>query len=450
MQPRSNRPADAGRAIVTAELLAIGTELTVGETTDTNSGELARSLVGLGVRIVRISNLPDDLAAVVDALRTALGRADLVVTTGGLGPTPDDLTREAVAEACGEQPVVDEATLEWLRGLWARRRQPFPETNLKQAWVLPSGSMLANPHGTAPGWWVDRPDGRVIVTLPGPPREMRPMWANEVQPRLAARGVGLESVVRTLRLTGIGESLVAERLGLPLLRATNPIVATYARQEAVDVRISAQAAGGVTAGELADAAEIAVRAALDEFVWATGDTTWAGALAEALDARGWTLATVEGGTYGALVALLQGVEAVRGPRSAPANRRRPTGTRPATWRMPSAPARRQAPMSGWPSGRPRQATTPRCTSRWSRLTGGTRSGGSCSCAGAWERTDRPSPARPSCSRCCARRRALTVRTARRRRPSGGRPGATQAGRRSRSSRDPCGSTRRRRTSPGAC
>jgi nicotinamide-nucleotide amidase len=304
-------PARAGRAIVTAELLAIGTELTVGETTDTNSGELARSLVGMGVRIVRISNLPDDLASVVDALRTALGRADLVVTTGGLGPTPDDLTREAVAEACGEQPVVDEATLEWLRGLWARRRQPFPETNLKQAWVLPSGSNLANPHGTAPGWWVDRPDGRVIVTLPGPPREMRPMWANEVGPRLAARGVGLESVIRTLRLTGIGESLVAERLGEPLLRAANPIVATYARQEAVDVRISAHAETGVRADELADAAEVAVRAALDEFIWATGDTTWAGAVAAALDARGWTLATVESGTYGALVALLQGVEAVR-------------------------------------------------------------------------------------------------------------------------------------------
>ena len=142
--------ADAGRAIVTAELLAIGTELTVGETTDTNSGELARSLVGLGVRIVRISNLPDDLAAVVDALRTALGRADLVVTTGGLGPTPDDLTREAVAEACGEQPVVDEATLEWLRGLWARRRQPFPETNLKQAWVLPSGRCSRTPTAPRP------------------------------------------------------------------------------------------------------------------------------------------------------------------------------------------------------------------------------------------------------------------------------------------------------------
>ena len=289
----------------------MGTELTVGETTDTNSGELARALVTLGVTVVRISNLPDDLATVVDALRTALGRADLIVTTGGLGPTPDDLTREAVAEACGETPVVDEATLDWLRGLWARRRQPFPETNRKQAWVLPSGAMLANPNGTAPGWWVDRPDGRVIVTLPGPPREMRPMWANEVVPRLAGRGVGVESDVRTLRLTGIGESVIAEQLGEPLLRRPNPVVATYARQEAVDIRISARAEAGRSAVELADDAEAEVRAVLGTYVWASGDTTWSGALAEALSVRGWTLATVESGTDGALVGLLRGLGAVR-------------------------------------------------------------------------------------------------------------------------------------------
>jgi nicotinamide-nucleotide amidase len=303
--------ASTSRALVAAELLAIGTELTVGETTDTNSGELARSMVALGVTVVRISNLPDDLGTVVDALHDALGRADLVVTTGGLGPTPDDLTREAVAEACGEQPEVDPETLAWLHGLWARRRQPFPATNTKQAWILPSAHMLANPHGTAPGWWVDRPDGRVIVTLPGPPREMRPMWANEVQPLLAARGVGLETEVRTLRLTGIGESQVAERLGERLLRARNPIVATYARQEAVDVRISARAEGGRSPRDLADAAEAVVLSALGEHVWARGDTSWAGALAEALGARGWTLATSELGTGGALVGLLRGLEAVR-------------------------------------------------------------------------------------------------------------------------------------------
>ena len=275
-------PRAAGlRQVLSAELVAIGTELTVGETTDTNSGELARSLVAHGVRVGRIANLPDDHAVVVEALRAALERVDLVVTTGGLGPTPDDLTREAVAAVCDEVPVVDEATLDWLRRLWARRRLPFPSTNIKQAWVIPSATALPNPNGTAPGWWVDRPDGRVIVTLPGPPREMRPMWADEVLPRLASRGVGVDSEVRTLRLHGIGESQVAERLGEMLLRASNPIVATYARHEAVDVRISARAADGRTAADLADEAEPAVLAQLSDHVWARGDMTWAGAIAGA-------------------------------------------------------------------------------------------------------------------------------------------------------------------------
>jgi len=304
-------PSPAPRPILRAELLAVGTELTVGETTDTNSGDLARSLVARGVTVTRIANLPDDLPVVVAALRTALTRADLVVTTGGLGPTPDDLTREAVAEVRGEEVTVDPGTLAWLEGLWARRGHPFPGTNVKQAWVIPSAATLTNAHGTAPGWWVDLPDGRVIVNLPGPPREMRPMWADTVLPRLAERGVGGDSDVRTLRLFGIGESQVAEMLGEPLLRAANPIVATYARHEAVDVRVSARGEHGRTAAQLADEAEAAVLAILGEFVWARGDATWARSLDEALGARGWTLATSETGTDGALVALLRGMSAMR-------------------------------------------------------------------------------------------------------------------------------------------
>jgi nicotinamide-nucleotide amidase len=304
-------PRAASRRILVAELLAVGTELTVGETVDTNSGELARSLVAHGVAVSRVANLPDDLDVVVDALRTALTRADLVVTTGGLGPTPDDLTREAVAAVCGEDVEEDPETLAWLKELWARRGHPFPSVNAKQAWVIPSATTLPNPNGTAPGWWVDRPDGRVIVTLPGPPREMRPMWSDHVLRLLAERGVGADLVVRTLRLHGVGESQVAETLGEPLLRATNPIVATYARHEAVDVRISARAAGDRSAESLADEAEATVDAALGRFVWARGTTTWAGAIGEALAARGWTLATAERGTGGALVALLRGLETVR-------------------------------------------------------------------------------------------------------------------------------------------
>lgn len=299
------------RPLLTAELLAVGTELTVGETTDTNSGELARSLVAHGVAVTRISDLPDHQPTVVEAIRAALGRADLVVMTGGLGPTPDDLTRESVAEACGEALETDPRTMAWLEGLWARRGQPFPESNRKQAWVIPSAAALPNHHGTAPGWWVDRPDGRVIVLLPGPPREMRPMWRDEVLPRLEARGVGGDADVRTLRLTGIGESQVVDRLGEPMLRRANPVVATYARHEAVDVRISARADGPQTAAELADEAEAAVVAILGEHVWARGETTWADALGEALAARGWSLATTELGTDGALVALLRGMPAIR-------------------------------------------------------------------------------------------------------------------------------------------
>jgi len=304
--PNAARATDpVPRPIVTAELIAVGTELTVGETIDTNSGTLARSLVAHGVTVGRTANLPDDQRVVADALRLALTRADLVVTTGGLGPTPDDLTREAVAEVCAETVRVDAEILAWLQGLWARRRLPFPTPNVKQAWTIPSATTLPNGNGTAPGWWVDRPDGRVIVTLPGPPRELGPMWEGEVLPRLAARGVGVDTEVRTLRLHGIGESQVAELLGDALLRAVNPSVATYARQEAVDVRVSTRAEGGRSAGELADEAEAAVLAVVGDRVWARGDTSWAGALGEALAARGWTLATTERGTRGAMASLLR-------------------------------------------------------------------------------------------------------------------------------------------------
>ena len=310
--PEGTLDGGGARRLRTAELLSIGTELTVGETLDTNAGEIARWLVALGVRVGRVTALPDDLEVVAGAFRDALGRVDLVITTGGLGPTPDDLTREAIALVCGETPAVDPGLLAWLHGLWDRRGMPFPEANVKQAWVIPSAVVLANPHGTAPGWLVARPDGRVVVTLPGPPREMRPMWTAEVLPRLRERGLGQAMEVRTLRLTGIGESQIADRLGEPLLRATNPSVATYARADAVDVRISAiDDPDGATAAALADAAEAAVLAAVGAHVWARGTTTWTEAVGEALAARGWTLAIAERGTGGAVTALLGEVPAVR-------------------------------------------------------------------------------------------------------------------------------------------
>lgn len=295
-------------ALLTAELLSIGTELTVGETRDTNTGDLARDLTRHGVVVGRISALPDDLEFVTAAFREALGRVDLVVSTGGLGPTPDDLTREAVAGLFGEQPAVDPGLEAWLRELFERRKLPFPEANRKQAWLIPSAAPIPNDNGTAPGWFVSAPEGKVIVILPGPPREMRPMWDRFVVPRLEQRGLGRPIASVTLRLTGIGESAIADRLGDALLAGNRPMVATYARADAVDIRIWAHeepADGGpVVADRLVREAEARILGMLGDHVWARGEVTWPQEVAEALDSRGWRLAAVEIGLRGALVHLL--------------------------------------------------------------------------------------------------------------------------------------------------
>jgi len=298
--------ADASllRPIVTAELLAIGSELTTGDTRDTNAGDLARLLSELGVRVIRITELPDDRVAIADAFRDGLARSDVVVATGGLGPTPDDLTRESIGDAVGETPEVDAELERWVRGLWARRRIPFPEANLKQAWLVASATALPNDHGTAPGWWLDRPDGRIIVALPGPPREMRPMWQEQVVPRLRARRLGRPTEVRTIRLAGLGESAAADRIGHDLLEAPNPDVATFARADGVDVRVIAVADDAADAAAMADEAAARVREAVAGHIWAEGASTWVDVLDAELARTGLRLVTVERGTKGALAGLL--------------------------------------------------------------------------------------------------------------------------------------------------
>lgn len=307
------------RRIITAEIVAVGTELTVGETRDTNAGDIAASLTHLGVAVGRLVAVPDRLEIVVDVLRGALERVDLVVTTGGLGPTPDDLTREGIAAVIGETPTVDPELASWLRELFERRGLPFPEANLKQAWLVPSATAIPNERGTAPGWWIDVPGGQVIVALPGPPREMRSQWDGWVVPRLTERGAGEETASRTYRLSGIGESHVADRLGEALLRRPNPVVATYARADAVDVRISARAVPGRAGGPATPAADLlaeaerAVLAAVGDHVWAEGTDTWAAVLGRRATERAWSVAIHERGTSGTLRRLLGDASWLRAP-----------------------------------------------------------------------------------------------------------------------------------------
>jgi nicotinamide-nucleotide amidase len=287
------------RPILQAEILAVGSELTTGDTGDTNSGTLARELTRLGVAVTRLTALPDDLDVVRDAFARALESVDLVVSTGGIGPTPDDLTREAIAAATGTEPYVDPDLERWLRDLFERRGLEMAERNRKQAWLIDGAEALANPNGTAPGWWVDRPGGRVIVAMPGPPREMQPMWDDEVLPRLRARGVGGRIADVRLRLAGIGESAAAELIGDALLASPDPSVATYARADAVDVRIVARGEG---AEERVAAALAEVEARVGQHVFARGGGDWVTAIGERLGER--RLGVVEIDTGGSLIALL--------------------------------------------------------------------------------------------------------------------------------------------------
>ncbi|HEX8730744.1 MAG TPA: competence/damage-inducible protein A [Ktedonobacterales bacterium] len=285
-----------------AEILSIGTELLLGHITDTNATYLARRLAAMGIDLYFVSQVGDNLERLTETLTRARGRADLVITTGGLGPTEDDLTHEAIAKALGETPQVDPAQEATLRAFFAERGIVMPERNLKQAWLIPSASALPNPHGTAPGWWVER-DDKIIVSMPGVPSEMMRMWEHEAEPRLRPL-TGATLFTRILRVAGLGESTVEERLGA-LVQTENPTVATYAKSDAVDVRITAKAATEEEGRALVDAMDARARAALGERnVFGVDDETLAEVVLRALETRGETLAVMESCTGGLLASMI--------------------------------------------------------------------------------------------------------------------------------------------------
>ncbi|HEU0025941.1 MAG TPA: competence/damage-inducible protein A [Ktedonobacterales bacterium] len=288
-----------------AEILSIGAELLLGQITDTNATYLAQHLAAIGVDLYFVSQVGDNLERLTETIRRARDRADVVIATGGLGPTEDDLTREAICATLGETPAVDPALEGGLRQYFIGRNIPMPERNLKQAWLIPSATPLANPRGTAPGWWVER-DGKIIVAMPGVPSEMTRMWEHEALPRLRQRA-GATLFTRILRVAGLGESTVEERLG-DLTHSLNPTIATYAKQDAVDVRITAKAATVEDARALVEALAARARVAIGErHVFGEDSDTPASVLGQELIKRGLTLAAMESCTGGLLASLITDV-----------------------------------------------------------------------------------------------------------------------------------------------
>ena len=289
-----------------AEILSIGTELLLGQILDTNSQYLAERLADLGVDVLYVSTVGDNLGRAKETIERALGRSDLVVTTGGLGPTEDDLTREAIAGVLGETPEVDPALETQLRTWFAGRGMPMPERNRKQAWLIPSARAIPNPNGTAPGWDT-RARGSRIVSMPGVPREMRHMWEQTIEPTLAS-GALLRS--RTLKLLGIGESHAEEALG-DLIHSTAPTVVTKAKDDGLHVRITDKDADAAVMDRRIAAMEAQVRERLGQYVWGTDGETLPSVIGAGLLARGWRLATAESLSAGDLARALSDASSVR-------------------------------------------------------------------------------------------------------------------------------------------
>ena len=288
-----------------AEILSIGTEILLGEIIDTNASYIAARLPALGIDLYFKAVVGDNMERLAETIRNARERSDIVICTGGLGPTEDDLTREAICAVLGEVPHVDPEMEAQLRGFFEKRGYSMPERNVKQCWVIDSCRPIPNPRGTAPGWWVER-DSKIIIAMPGPPTEMHRMWEKEVEPELVRRGVTSVLVTRTLKTAGIGEGTVDEMVS-PLLKSTNPSIGIYARADGVQLRIAAKARDESDAWRLIRPIEEEARAILGPSIWGADDDTFESVVGDLMKEHGVTIATMESCTGGLLASTLTDV-----------------------------------------------------------------------------------------------------------------------------------------------
>ena len=288
-----------------AEIISIGTEILLGEITDTNASFLAYELPALGIDLYWITQVGDNLGRLTEAFKRAWDRSDIIITTGGLGPTEDDLTREAIAGMLGEEITIDPELEKEIRDFFSGRGFEMPPSNIKQAAIIPSATPITNPRGTAPGWWVER-EGKTIIAMPGPPSEMQRMWQKEVSQRLAERvGEGV-IVSKTIKTFGYAESSVGEMMS-HLVSSTNPTLGVYAKLDGIYLRITAKAKSEEKAHEMIARMEESVRSIVGESIWGVDNDTLEELVGGLLTEKGITLATMESLSGGLLSSIITDV-----------------------------------------------------------------------------------------------------------------------------------------------
>lgn len=289
-----------------AEIISIGTELLMGELVDTNAPFIASRLPPLGIQLQRVTQMGDNLDMLAHAFTRGLERSDIIFCSGGLGPTQDDLTREAIARSLGEEMAVQDNLAAGLREYFRGRGTNMPATNIKQATLIPSAQTIPNRRGTAPGWWVEvgpsaagDGDPKIVVAMPGPPAELLGIWEEEVAPRLRQRVKGEVILTRNIKTTGLSEGgldeMVSEYLG-----KENPYLGIYAKADGIHLRIIARAADEGAARRLIQPVEEGLAAIVGPYIWGYDDETPEQAVGLLLAQKGLTLATMESCTGGLL------------------------------------------------------------------------------------------------------------------------------------------------------
>ena len=287
-----------------AEIIASGTELLLGQIPDTNTSFIATQLAILGIDLYYASIVGDNYERFLDVLKQARQRSDIVIITGGLGPTKGDITREVIAGLMGEQMKVDPLLKQNIADYFSRMHVTMTDNNLKQATLIPSATGIPNPLGTAPGWWVEK-DGKVIIALPGPPSEMQPMWQKQIFPRLEKKGGGV-ILSRILKTWGLSEALLDQMVG-PFMSLPNPTLALYAKPDGIQMRVTAKAETRELAARLIGTREAELRQILKDNIWGIDDDTPEGVVSKLLLEKHLTVSVAESFTGGFLAYSLSNV-----------------------------------------------------------------------------------------------------------------------------------------------
>ncbi len=293
-----------------AEIIAVGTELLLGQIVDTNSAYIAQQIATVGLDLHFKCTVGDNLERIKSTLRTALGRSDFIITTGGIGPTLDDLTREAVAEVLNRPLVFQPYLFEQVSDFFRRLGRSVSENNRKQAFIPEGAIPIENPVGTAPGFIAEK-NGKAILSVPGVPHEMRYFMEHSVLPYLRKK-LGIREVIvsRVLKLFGIGESLVDEKIKDLIEGGKNPTIGLLAHTQIgeIHIRLTAKAQDEVSAGELIAPVEKGIRTRLGDFIFGADDQTYEGMLSTLLRKSGLTLAVAETSFGSSIIQTVKSME----------------------------------------------------------------------------------------------------------------------------------------------